>query len=290
MTDRPDAPEPFETALANSLARYATGAGGGGDAYAIADAMLAARGKRRFRIGLASVSGVLAAAVLVGVAVGALIEPSRQVGPPPTESLVPSWEATPTAAPTPTPQLTPPPTQEAPEACGFPDGTALSYAGRSTTAALDVQEVVGDPMSDDPADIYITRDKMDQGELRGRLVCAIFVDSAFVEITVHPEDGGRYSAAPVPTAPEPSGGISRDAAVEAALGELPDGDWEVGVAEAGPLGRLDPLWETYDWSRDLSGDLWVWRIFLLNGDGGGADVVVDYVDGSVYVVTPGTVN
>lgn len=100
---------------------------------------------------------------------------------------------------------------EAPEGCGFPDGTALSYAGRSTTAALNVQEVVGDPLSDDPADIYITRDKFDQGDLHGRLVCAIFVDQpGFVEITVHPADGGRFSEEPVPAAtptPLPSGMI-----------------------------------------------------------------------------------
>jgi hypothetical protein len=88
---------------------------------------------------------------------------------------------------------------EAPEACGFAEGARLSYAGRATTAALDVQEVVGDPMSDDPADIYITRKKFDQGEHHGRLVCAIFVDvPGFVEITVHPEDGGRF------TEPEPT--------------------------------------------------------------------------------------
>jgi hypothetical protein len=146
-------------------------------------------------------------------------------------------------------------------------------------------------MSDDPADIYVTRDGVDWGNWgRVRLVCAIFVDLDFVEITVHPEDGGRYSPAPVPTAPEPSGGISRDAAVDAARDALPDGaEWEVGVVETGPLGRLDPLWETNDWSRDLSGDLWVWRVFLLN-DGSGAEVFIDYVDGSVYVVTSGTVN
>jgi len=101
--------------------------------------------------------------------------------------------------------------QEAPEACGFPDGTALSYAGRSTTAALNVQEVVGDPLSDDPADIFITRDKFDQGDLHGQLVCAIFVDHpGFVEVTVHPADGGRFSEEPMPTAtptPLPSGMI-----------------------------------------------------------------------------------
>jgi hypothetical protein len=59
------------------------------------------------------------------------------------------------------------PGQEAPDACGFPDETALSYAGRSTTAALGVQAEAGDVMSDDLADIYITRDQFDRGELRG---------------------------------------------------------------------------------------------------------------------------
>jgi hypothetical protein len=94
---------------------------------------------------------------------------------------------------------------EAPEACGFPAGTPLSYAGRSTTADLDVQEVVGDAMSDDPADIFITRDAFDQGELHGRLVCAVFVDHpGFVEITVHPEDGGRFSEPPATPLVTPS--------------------------------------------------------------------------------------
>ena len=92
---------------------------------------------------------------------------------------------------------------QAPAQCGFPDGTALEFGGRSTTSALGVQEVVGDPMSDDPADIYITRDAFDQGELHGRLVCAIYVnDPGFVETTVHPADGGRFIPEPEPT-PEP---------------------------------------------------------------------------------------
>src|SRR5919106_3689894 len=94
---------------------------------------------------------------------------------------------------------------EAPVACGFPEGTALSFAGRSTTAALDVQEVVGDPMSEEVADIYITRDAFDQGELHGRLVCAVFVDVAgFVEVTVHPDDGGRVSEVPTTPAASPT--------------------------------------------------------------------------------------
>jgi hypothetical protein len=104
------------------------------------------------------------------------------------------------------PSATPPPEgTEAPEACGFPAGTQLSFAGRSTTADLDVQEVVGDPMSDDAADIYITRDAIDQGELHGRLVCAVFVDHpGFVEITVHPADGGRVTDVSTPPTASPS--------------------------------------------------------------------------------------
>lgn len=91
-----------------------------------------------------------------------------------------------------------------PEEAGscFPPGTALSFSGRTTTAALGVQEVVGDPMSHELADISITRDAFDQGELHGRLVCAVYVDSGMVEVTVHPEDGGRVGGEPVePTAP-----------------------------------------------------------------------------------------
>ncbi len=67
-------------------------------------------------------------------------------------------------------------------------------------------------MSDDAADIYITRDAFDQGENHGRLVCAVFVDHpGFVEITVHPADGGRFSEPPttpsVSPTPLPSGSI-----------------------------------------------------------------------------------
>lgn len=291
MTDRSQARDPFEESLAARLARYADGAGGGGDPYAIADAMIEARRKRRARIGLASVAGVVAAAALAGIAVGALAQPPMQVGPQPSDSVAPSPTATPTGTPTQTPTPSVLSTQEAPEDCGFPDGTPLSFAGRSTTAALDVQEVVDDPLSFEPADIYITRDGVNYPDWgRVRLVCAIFVDSGFVEITVHPEDGGRYSPAPVPTAPEPSGGISQDEAVDAARDALPaDREWEIGAVEAGPLGRLDPLWDTNDWARDLSADLWVWRVFLSDGDRG-ADVFIDFVDGTVYNVGEGIVN
>ena len=173
---------------------------------------------------------------------------------------------------------------EAPESCGFPAGTALEYVGRSTTAALDVQEVVGDPMSDDPADIYITRDKFDQGELSGRLVCAVFVnDPGFVEITVHPEDGGRVEpVTPGPAATQPADGISEDEATDIARAELsqPD-DWTLSATEAGPLeGMMSGTYMDQGWARDLPPDRWVWRVFFIRGDAG-LDVIVDYLDGAV---------
>ena len=178
--------------------------------------------------------------------------------------------------------------QEAPAACGFPDGTALSYAGRSTTAALHVQEVVGDPLSDDPADIYITRDKFDQGVLHGRLVCAIFVgNSGFVEITVHPADGGRFSgeepSPPGSNAPagSPESGLSEDEAVELARAAAPQSaHFPVTVAKAGPASAFSPF-------HDIAGDRWVWYILLsdlgpLSGEG--TMVFLDFVDGRVYEV------
>jgi hypothetical protein len=181
------------------------------------------------------------------------------------------------------------PAGEAPAACGFPAGTALSYAGRATTAALDVQEVVGDPMSDDPADIYITRDAFDQGALHGRLVCAIFVnDPGFVEVTVHPADGGRISETPEPSfAPRPSGGMSRDEAVDIAREAVPQADgWDVLAAEAGPVNRFDYL-AGQAFISAVPADRWVWVIDLGSGPPLGAEgswVVIDYLDGRVYGV------
>jgi hypothetical protein len=52
---------------------------------------------------------------------------------------------------------------------------------------------------------------------------------------------------------------------------------------SGPLGQIDVMWETTEWSRDLSVDLWVWRVFLTRGDRG-AEVMIDFVDGSVHHV------
>lgn len=195
MTDRSLHPDQFEEALAASLERYAADVDVSGDAYAIADAMLEVRRRRRFRIGLGAIAGAVATAVLAGIAIGALAEPPPRVGPAPTESPRATESLQPTPSPEPTPEVLP--GVEAPEACGFPPGTPLSYAGRSTTAELDVQEVVGDPLSFEPADIYITSEKQEQANgRRGRLVCAIFVSSDFVEVTMHPEDGGRFSPTP----------------------------------------------------------------------------------------------
>jgi hypothetical protein len=172
---------------------------------------------------------------------------------------------------------------EPPEACGFPPGTALEFAGRSTTAELDVQEAVGDPMSDDPADIYITRDKFDQGEHHGRLVCAVFVNQpGFVEVTVHPEDGGRVEPVdPTPRATAPPEGIARDDAIEIATGEIPDDEgWELLDAFDGPLGEMAVDPDSQPWARDLSPDLWVWNVEFIHGDRAFA-VFLDYADGTV---------
>ncbi len=179
---------------------------------------------------------------------------------------------------------------EAPPECGFPSGTDLSFAGRATTAELDVQEVVGDPMSDDPADIYITAEgvditpeESDQGEPRHRLVCAIYVnDSGFVEITVHPDDGGRFTTpTPFPMTSPPPAGVTRADAIEATLAWLPaDLDWTIASVEVGPIGRVAPIWEIGDWSRDLSADEWVWKVFAKRPDYG-VEVYIDFVDGSV---------
>jgi hypothetical protein len=290
MTDRnPTGDDAFETELRESLGDYAAGSDAFADPYAIADGMLQVRARRPTRVGLAAASGVLAAAVLAGIAIGSMMlprplatSPSSSMAPSAAESSAPSRTAS--AAPAATPSWLP--GQAAPEACGFPDGAALSFAGRSTTATLGVQEVVGDPMSDDPADIYITRDRYDRGELRGRLVCAIYPgqDEAadFVEVTLHPADGGRFSLAPEPSSTPPPDGLSRDEAISVAHALLPAADgWEVAVAEAGPLGRVLQHFDGADWAVGLAADLWVWRVFLVSG-GRGTDVVIDYVDGSVH--------
>jgi hypothetical protein len=207
-------------------------------------------------VGLAGASGVLPAAVLAGIAIGGLMT-AAPLATSPSSSVTPTSPApAPTASATPTATPSWVAGQEAPEECGLPDGAVLSFAGRSTTAALGVQEVVGDRMSDDPADIYITRDKYDQGELHGRLVCAIFPGEDgmgdFVEVTVHPEDGGRFSLEPEPASTAPPDGISRDEAIGAAHALRPAADgWVVVVVEAGPRGRVLPHADEADWAVGL---------------------------------------
>jgi hypothetical protein len=172
--------------------------------------------------------------------------------------------------------------EEAPEACGFPAGTELEYAGRSTTAELGVQEAQGDPMSTMPADIYITAEPLDQGENHGRLVCAIYVDPpGFVEITVHPADDPFVEPTPAPLGTRPDDGVGRREAVDSALAHVgaPD-EWEVAVAEAGSVARLVHEWEDVEWAGDLPATHWVWRVFLVRGDEG-VDVFIDYVEGTV---------
>jgi len=171
---------------------------------------------------------------------------------------------------------------EAPTDCGFPDGTVLAFAGRSTTALLGVQEIPGDPMSVEPADIYITRDAVVQGENNGRLVCAIYVNQpGFVEITVHPADDPFVPPTPAPVGSQPEDGIGRQQAVDAALAQLdpPDG-WTLGAVEAGSVARLVFDWQRHDWTVGLDAEHWVWRVSLTR-DQESVEVFVDFVDGSV---------
>jgi hypothetical protein len=182
--------------------------------------------------------------------------------------------------------------EEAPAACGFAPGTALEFAGRSTTAELDVQEAVGDSMSTLPADIYITRDAFEQGEHHGRLVCAIFVDQPdFVEITVHPEDGGRVEPVePTPRPTPPPDGIAEANAVEAATGEVPENEaWELWGAFPATIAELPLTPDSAPWSVDLPADHWVWFVQYAREDVM-LEVFVDYLDGSVLGTQQGIFN
>ena len=174
--------------------------------------------------------------------------------------------------------------EEAPADCGFPDDAALEFAGRSTYAELRVGDAQGDsvdPMSDDPADIYITRDTFNQGEQHGRLVCAIFVgaNEGFVEITVHPEDWDKFT--PVPEPGEPSGGLTGAEAAEAARAYLPEGDeWYVETFSSGPIANVYSDWQDHDWGQGIPADHWVWMANARRGTQGYV-LIIDYVDGTV---------
>ena len=86
-------------------------------------------------------------------------------------------------------------------------------------------------------------------------------------------------------------GISRTEAVDVARDALQgvDEDWDVVLAEAGPLGQVRPGWEESEWGRDLPADIRVWRVVLVAGELS-AEVVLDQVDGLVYSSIVGIAN
>ena len=221
--------------------------------------------------------GLVALVAIVGLA-GCRLAP----GGPPTELASPNEGLSQPVAPPPSASAVAG-GPEAPEQCGFPPGTALEFAGRSTYAELHVGDAKGepvDPLSDDPADIYITRDTFNQGELHGRLVCAIFVgaNEGFVEITIHPEDWGRYTPEPEPG--QPANGLSYEEAEETARAALPEGDWHIELQPAGPIGDYVPDLQDHDWGRELAADHWVWLVSAW-GRNQAVVMVIDYVDGTV---------
>ncbi len=63
-------------------------------------------------------------------------------------------------------------------------------------------------------------------------------------------------------------------------------DWDVVLAQAGPLGRVMPTWEGHDWGRALGADRPVWRVVMASGELN-AEIVIDFVNGSVHGSTIG---
>lgn len=182
---------------------------------------------------------------------------------------------------------------EAPEECGFPHGTELSFDGRATTGALGVNEVSTDPMQDDPADIYITRDEFDQGERRGRLVCAIYVNPRFLEITMVPEKRQPppdVVATEAPAPATPPAGLTPSDAIASVRAAVPNvAEWEVVAIGAGPITEMIPEPDAPDWAHGLDPDRWVWRVFLVSGDQG-SEVFIDFENGSLLGVMDYIVN
>lgn len=182
---------------------------------------------------------------------------------------------------------------EAPADCGFAPGTELIFAGRSTTATLQVQEVIGDPLSNDPADIYITFDEIEQGDITARQVCTIYADPRFVELTLAPEgwdlDTGRPPAAPAPTSTDapapPADGLARDDAIAAARDAMPRlAEMDVIATAFAPAAdmRVEGMW--FDGAEAVPDDRWLWRVNFRSGFEG-TIVYVDYLDGTVYGAT-----
>ena len=104
-----------------------------------------------------------------------------------------------------------------------------------------------------------------------------------------PESAHPQSASPA--AAPPSDGISREEAVDAALEAVDPlgGDWTVTQAQVGAIGRIRPGWHEEEWGQELPGDLPVWRVALVAGELG-AEVIIDFTDGSVYNSTAGIAN
>jgi len=87
MTDQADR---FDLHLADALGAYAASGLGDTDAYAMADAMLATRQRRRTRWALGGIGAVLAVAVLAGIVIGGITQPLPDVGPSASVSVAPS--------------------------------------------------------------------------------------------------------------------------------------------------------------------------------------------------------
>ena len=66
-------------------------------------------------------------------------------------------------------------------------------------------------------------------------------------------------------------------------------DWDVVLAQSGPLGQVRPGWDEQEWGRRLSADAPVWRV-VLAADELSAEVVIDFMDGSVYSSIMGIAN
>jgi len=73
-----------------------------------------------------------------------------------------------------------------------------------------------------------------------------------------------------------------------ALREVGD-DWRVVRVESGALERIMPRWREYEWGRGLAADLPVWHVVMVAGEING-EVLIDFVDGSVYGSVVGIAN
>ncbi len=111
-----------------------------------------------------------------------------------------------------------------------------------------------------------------------------------LESSPRPSTGSTASPAPAARTAPPDG-ISRDEAVDIArdeLGQIGE-DWNVVLAETGPIGRVRPGWQDEEWGQRLAGDVPVWRVAMEAGELS-AEVIIDLMDGSVYSSILGIAN